>query len=260
MTTEPTDEELEQFMGENSSLSRRYRESHGELPPAKLDDHILAAARAKRDASNNNKRRLVKRPAWTIPVSIAAIMVLSVSLVTTMQQQTTEPMPMSVTDEMEIEAASAGANVKKRESSLSEPALEKREFEQKSARQVPPAADIILKETSQQSTPLKRPMSAESVELMQDYSADTMPSESRVQAEVDPATTSSLMQGSVPERGSLTDEEAILIRKLRELIAGEEVVEARQVVRDFRKANPTYSDAALLKLIGKDWYQLLLTE
>ena len=63
----------------DDELSRLYREVAPGEPPARLDDAILAAA--KREAVRATPRR--ERPwwrRWTVPVSVAALVVLSVSL------------------------------------------------------------------------------------------------------------------------------------------------------------------------------------
>lgn len=69
---------------EDEELSRLYRAGAREEPPAELDRRILAAAR--QQALRGRRPRL--RPlssAWTVPVSLAAVIVLSVSLVLVVQ-------------------------------------------------------------------------------------------------------------------------------------------------------------------------------
>lgn len=66
-------------------LDRAYREAGRELPPAHLDAAILAAAR--REAGARPRRRSSKLRRWRVPVSIAAVVVLSVSLVTLVREE-----------------------------------------------------------------------------------------------------------------------------------------------------------------------------
>jgi hypothetical protein len=66
--------------GRDPRLDRLYREAARETPPARLDAAILAAAR--RDPA---------RPrAWRVPVSIAAVLLLTVSLVTLVGEENGE--------------------------------------------------------------------------------------------------------------------------------------------------------------------------
>ncbi|NIR28593.1 MAG: hypothetical protein GWN84_04580 [Gammaproteobacteria bacterium] len=68
----------------DDELSRVYREGAREEPPAELDGRILAAAR--REAGRTRRPRLRRlSSAWTVPVSLAAVIVLSVSLVLVVQ-------------------------------------------------------------------------------------------------------------------------------------------------------------------------------
>lgn len=65
----------------DAALSRRYREAAEEVPPAYLDAAILAAAR--RDAGARPRPLgAFSASRWRLPVALAAVVVLSVSLVT----------------------------------------------------------------------------------------------------------------------------------------------------------------------------------
>jgi hypothetical protein len=64
-------------------LDRLYREAERSAPPAHLDAAILAAARREVGARPRSLSESVRR--WRVPVSIAALVLLSVSLVTLVQ-------------------------------------------------------------------------------------------------------------------------------------------------------------------------------
>ncbi len=66
-------------------LDRAYREAGSEPPPAHLDAAILAAAR--REAGARPRRLSSELRRWRVPVSIAAVVVLSVSLVTLVREE-----------------------------------------------------------------------------------------------------------------------------------------------------------------------------
>ncbi|NIO40200.1 MAG: hypothetical protein GTO41_08400, partial [Burkholderiales bacterium] len=92
------DEELQAFLSRESGLSRRYRESGDEQPPAHVDDAILAASRWAVGADRNRRtgrtsgshygaspqsgtrwrRSIVAR--WSVPLAMAAVVVVAVTL------------------------------------------------------------------------------------------------------------------------------------------------------------------------------------
>jgi len=71
-------------MEHDESLAKRYREAANESPPARLDAAIRAAAR--RDAGAG-PRPLSRIRAWRVPVSLAAVQVLSATLVLMMREE-----------------------------------------------------------------------------------------------------------------------------------------------------------------------------
>lgn len=76
MATERDETELR-----DAQLSARYRELAQEEPPARLDAAILGAARARASRHPAGVRR------WAVPVSLAAVVVLSVLVTTRIQEQ-----------------------------------------------------------------------------------------------------------------------------------------------------------------------------
>ncbi len=69
----------------DARLDRLYREAGGEMPPARLDAAILAAAHREVGARPRPLSSTLRR--WRVPASIAAVVVLSVSLVTLVQEE-----------------------------------------------------------------------------------------------------------------------------------------------------------------------------
>lgn len=70
-------------------LDRLYRETPREAPPAHLDAAILAAAR--REVGAGPRPLMARLRRWRVPVSIAAVIVLSASLVTLVREEGGEP-------------------------------------------------------------------------------------------------------------------------------------------------------------------------
>lgn len=78
------DKELNDYLQGNSELSRRYQRDKASGPPAHLDKLILDAAK------NEIKPRHM--PRWTVPLSIAAVMVIGVSIVFNIYREQGQPL------------------------------------------------------------------------------------------------------------------------------------------------------------------------
>lgn len=117
--TEPRDTELQDYLGGQSELSRRYRQLPAELPPSALDEKIRAAARAP---------LVPRRPRWILPLSTAAVVMLSVGVLLRMQQAGITPV---MPDEQLMDSAPAADQP---------PALYKEERPRAAPAERPPAA------------------------------------------------------------------------------------------------------------------------
>jgi hypothetical protein len=87
--TDQINKELEDYFVGKSELSNKYKNESQEIPPAHIDDAILAAAHKAVGA----KPKIAYSPFsgnWHVPASLAAVLVLCVGLVITMQQDTGE--------------------------------------------------------------------------------------------------------------------------------------------------------------------------
>jgi len=71
-------------MEHDPQLAADYRFAAEEMPPAALDERIRAAARREAGAG---PRRQPRRSAWQVPVSLAAVVVLSVTVVLMMRDE-----------------------------------------------------------------------------------------------------------------------------------------------------------------------------
>jgi hypothetical protein len=71
-------------MEHDESLAGLYREASNEVPPARFDEAIRAAARREAGAGPRSLSRL---RAWRVPVSLAAVVVLSATLVLMMREE-----------------------------------------------------------------------------------------------------------------------------------------------------------------------------
>jgi hypothetical protein len=99
MVKKSTDENLS-----HEDVSRVYRRAENEIPPARLDAAVLHAARA----AVASRRPLARSPfssAWAVPVSVAAVLMLSVALVVFMSHERAD----SISPPLSKEAATVTA-------------------------------------------------------------------------------------------------------------------------------------------------------
>lgn len=85
------EKELDDYLEGKSELSNQYHASAMAEPSDRLNEEILSAAQVAVVPKQKTKVRVHKSP-WVRPVSIAAMITLSVSLVVTMQQETGQPL------------------------------------------------------------------------------------------------------------------------------------------------------------------------
>lgn len=87
-SNENDDNILNEYLEGNSEISKQYKTSSIKTPSVYIDENILLAAKQSVEQVDNKSRTQKKRSPWVLPVSIAAVITLSVSLVINMQQQT----------------------------------------------------------------------------------------------------------------------------------------------------------------------------
>lgn len=85
---------LDEYLRGDSPLSRAYRETGREEPPAHLDAAILAQAKAAAAPRRRGK------PRWFMPLSLAATVVLSVGVVLLLSREGVTPVPMETPSPM----------------------------------------------------------------------------------------------------------------------------------------------------------------
>ncbi len=99
--------------GEDDKLAERYRALGREEPPAGLDARILAASRRAAGARSGLRR-------WTLPLSLAAVIVLSVTVTLQMQHERSE-----VAEQASVPAEAGKANAQQPAQQVAEPKLQK---------------------------------------------------------------------------------------------------------------------------------------
>lgn len=98
-------------MEHDPQLAALYRAGADAVPPAHLDDAIRAAAR--REVAAGPRRSGARR--WAVPVSLAAVVVLSVSVVTMMREQGADRPESMMSPPAEAPAAAMQSEIVKRE-------------------------------------------------------------------------------------------------------------------------------------------------
>ncbi len=301
-TSDQNDNELEQLMSEDSELSRRYRQSNDQLPPARLDADILNAARAELSEVDDKPHKRVIRPAWMLPVSIAAVMVLSVSLVTTMQYETSEPATSVMTEEVnrsidalsvEMNAAPAAVtdSVQPEKKRMQEPAAEYQSIdadrgemnaapasvtdsvkpEKKRLREPAAVAKPMLEQPASAKSP-PRLRARESFDILEDLAEDSVTPATRTREyqadymktlpreEEQPGLIENQQGTTQASKSPQSEHEVRLIEEITALLSAGKYSKAKIELQEFRSSNPDYSNAAIEELLGRDIYQLLVSE
>jgi len=86
------DKELNDYLNGDSDVSKAYRASNKQKPSSKIDDAIFSAAKEAVDSNLLKEKPKFHKSPWVKPVSIAAMITLSVSLVVTIQQESGKPL------------------------------------------------------------------------------------------------------------------------------------------------------------------------
>jgi hypothetical protein len=268
------DKELNDYLNGNSDVSKAYRASNTEKPPAHLDDAILSAAQEAINISKdkqNSKQKFHKSP-WVKPISIAAMITLSVSLVVTMQQDAGRPLISETEVEMfdsvelleeklmpQTVDAEDGASV------LDEVEMKQNKDERLDATE--PATLGAIKESRVKRT-LEAPMekmrerAAKKVLLKEKAQIQTETVEKDVFAggRATPSAAAEMkfddMVDTEQER-HITPQEDILL-KIKAMWEQGELASAKEAYEEFTRNHPNYSSESIKEILGDNIYNGLL--
>ncbi len=142
-------------MEQDPQLAALYRAGADAKPPAHLDDAIRAAAR--REVAAGPRRAGIRR--WTVPVSLAAILVLSVSVVTMMREQGADRPDSMIQPPAQAPATSMQREIVKKE--IAEPpAAVAQEAAPKPRSAIPPPVEAPAAALAQAEAPTPAPAPA----------------------------------------------------------------------------------------------------
>lgn len=257
---------LNDYLDGNSALSQRYRESGLVEPPSHLDEKILSAATQSTRHSAQNTKFVLRQPRWVKPVSIAAIITLSISLVVTMQQQTGKPLVPELADGFNGQVLSDGS-VMSKSSMINEPLSVMRDDAMKQQQQtllntapatsgaiIPGKKENILAvpKSAATSSPMKSKLSGEK----------TSPQVLEKRIESKSQTAGSMFTEMDTNRGIENDNRTSLIEaellKIKKICEEGELARAKQAYEDFTKDNPGINADYAKKILGNTVYHRLI--
>ncbi len=157
-------------MDHDPQLTEIYREGAQAGPPARLDEAIRAAAR--REVKAGPHRGGLRR--WQLPLSLAAVLVLSVGVVTQMREQGADRPEALLSSPAEVQPSAAGQT--QLESALPRPAAAP---EAEGRRRDKPAPDPISPTTPEIVQRSESPPAAMASELASEQKTMAAPAESR---------------------------------------------------------------------------------
>jgi len=267
-----SDKELNDYLNGNSDVSKAYRASNKTEPSAHLDEKILSAAKkAVEDSKQKTKPKFHKAP-WVKPVSIAALVTLSVSLVVTMQQETGQ----TLISEPEVEMFDSAVMIKEskidKTTQSSDATTSMNELEAKQNKDE--RADVPAPAESGASADLYR--TEEKVETskarMKEDAAKKMLSKEKVQQDAleERASAEEQILPSAPTGVEFDDvmsiqnseysvqEDALL--EIKTLMEQGQQEQAKEKLNLFRKSNPDYSEEAIKEVIGEELFEKINSE
>lgn len=118
---ERDDRELDDYLRGESPLSAAYREARGDEPSADLDEVLLEKARREMHLGPKVAWSPFTR-SWSLPLALAAVLVVSVTVTLVMHEQTGEPLPVPAKPAAETPVATPELPPAKEKAPLAPPA------------------------------------------------------------------------------------------------------------------------------------------
>ena len=227
--SEPRDQELEDYLAGKSEISRLYRQAPAELPSPELDAQICAAARI---------GLTPRRPRWMMPLSAAAVLMLSVGVLLRMQQEGVTPVPVEKTATQADPGGTVPSEPAPAASHIESPAPEMRSRESQGAVAEPFPAPAAASAPAQRKA---QPQSADE--------ALSAPSRDETEALTPAPATGDAARA---ERSEQVREPEDWIELIRHLRAEGRDTEATAELRAFRERYPDYALPEDLRANGND--------
>tara|TARA_R110000782_G_scaffold259539_2_gene350092 strand:- start:1201 stop:2016 length:816 start_codon:yes stop_codon:yes gene_type:complete len=263
------DKELNEYLNGGSNVSKIYRASNTVEPAIYLDEKILAAAKGVLVDSKQQVHEERYKSTWARPVSIAAMITLSISLVVTMQQESGQPLMSE--PELNIEAYNSTVLSKDSillQADIADDALMLDEVEKNQSddvRVVVPStlnvgegnyAESKTSAMKDETTTIKsakrtllkqKPHSIESEK--REFSKEQLLRSDPAETEFD-----AVMELKQDPQRTLQEEELLKIKNL--LLEGD-VEEAKDLYQQFLRKYHGYSNSAIHEVIGEELFGLI---
>jgi hypothetical protein len=264
------DKELNDYLDGNSELSNRYHSSAEAEPADHLNEKILSAAKEAIAEPELKPNKVFYRPPWIKPVSIAAIITLSVSLVVTMQQETGQPLISEPEPALYDSAVLLEGVVKPQTITADDDATMLEEVEIKRSSDVrmdaPAPATLgavgayraesknnVIKDEAVATKPAKKAMMKEKARSLEAekrvFANEQLLESAPVEAELD-----AVMRLKQDRQRSQQEVELL---KIKNLLVNGNVETAKSLYKQFLENYPDYSNEAVEEVIGEDLFSLI---
>lgn len=248
-TDKNEDKELKEYLAGDTDLSHAYRQMTNEEPSTTVDAAIRAAAR--REIKSG--RRFITNPfgqQWTVPTSLAAMLLISIGLVVFMSDETgTDRFGPAVLDEeitqqkFDSSAGRTGGFADDKAPALAAPAADQQSEEKPSGKKTgAPAADAAVSKPMQPASKSKILKKSRARRIFE--TDKVLPRQYQKPAPVEPGATEPMqqMEMEAPAAGAM---EIILppeqwLRQIQALRAQGKNKEADVSLAKFRKVYPDY--------------------
>ena len=269
------DKELDAYLSGETGLSRRYRDVNNDAPSAHLDNKILAAARAAVETRSSPSRPQTRKARWALPLSVAAIVTLSVSVVLTLQQRpgtsTTQELRSDMQEENALplptapQPAARERELKRLQPHVDEPDVLLEEMGTAADMvEAPAAANSLETEKSSQAESVTEPVEKRAGKVLRkmDIFAEPASADRIRHAESDSAAmslkeVSPLRPSQSKTSNLLAGAEKQLLADINDLLEQGDIERARKRLSQFQRQYPGYSGSAIRELLGEERYRLL---
>jgi hypothetical protein len=267
---EQDDKMLNDYLDGHSEISKYYHADNKAEPSLSLDEKILSVAKNAIAEEESDKLDIeFHKSVWAKPVSIAAVITLSVSLIITMQEQTGQPL-ISEPKRMKDSLVSPATNVSKPE----DVAADTDEF------------FIEEAETQSFSDSVMSDQVAPTLGEAESYRAEKQVPEAKLEKR-ERSTKALIEQGKLKKKieRSIIAEESLysepakadvseivtmdsmssnykqeLLLEIKSLLEQGQRIKAKEKLNQFRKNYPAHSEEAIKEVVGEELLSLLNNE
>ncbi|MGB1801067.1 MAG: hypothetical protein ACPHLK_09595 [Gammaproteobacteria bacterium] len=267
---EQDDKVLNDYLEGHSEISKSYRAVNKAEPSVSVDEKILSAAKNAIAEEESGKLDIkFHKSSWAKPVSIAAVITLSVSLIITMQEQTGQPLisePKSMNDSL----VSPTTNTSKTEAVTSDADavfIEEAETQSFSdsviSEHVAPTLDAAESYRAEKQAP-------EAKLEIRERSTKSLIEQGKLKKKIERSIIAEESLYSDPAKANVSDIVSIdsmssndkqeLLLEIKSLLEQGKVIEAKEKLNQFRENYPAYSEQTIKEVIGEELLGLLNSE